>query len=272
MGLELRAGTIKEVLPQKAMCIVFLEQDDEQETMELPLLQRATYRNRHYQLPDVGEQVYLLLDENAEEGVILGSIYSQADPPPLEEADKYLLEWSDGTAWQYDRKSHVLELKFPDDTQLSYDAHKHKLLVQVAEKGDLQVEVQGNATIDCQRTAFVKAQHSVQVRAQEVVMVESLGGITLDSANGIALTAPQIALNTASLTCSDPHSELGLCQAVLHTNLEVQGETFSVQSGTLALAGAASLEGDLQVAGSIQATGTIMDLGGNSNHHEHPRL
>jgi phage baseplate assembly protein gpV len=30
-----------------------------------------------------------------------------------------------------------------------------------------------------------------------------------------------------------------------------------------------ALNGDLQVNGNINATGTIIDVGGNSNHHNH---
>ena len=228
MNLELRAGIIKEILADKGKVIVSLEQDDDSDSYELSVLQRNTLKNRHYHLPDVGEQVYVLMDEQATEGMVLGSIYSEADPPPIDNANKYYLEFEDGTSVEYDRKEHSLKLK-------------------VSSKGTIEIECEGNVSIQTDRN------------------------LSLNARQKIALTAPEIALNTAALTCSDPDAPTGIGRAVLKSNLDIQGHSFNLSSLNASVTALqASLNGPLSVTGNISATGTILDTGGNSNHHVHP--
>lgn len=227
MNVELRAGIIKEVLADKGKAIVSFEQDDESESFELSVLQRNTIKNKHYHLPDAGEQVYVLMDEEATEGMILGSIYSEADPPPLNDADKYYMEFEDGTSVEYDRKEHSLKLK-------------------VSSKGTIEIECEGNISLKTDKA------------------------LSLSALQKIALTAPEIALNTAALTCSDPDSPSGIGSAVLRSNLDIQGQSFKLNSAAASVTAVQStLNGPLSVKGNITATGSIMDTGGNSNHHVH---
>lgn len=244
--MELKAGIVKEVLTNKAQAIVHFEEDGA-DSWALPVLCANTLKNRSYRLPDVGEQVICLLDSNAEEGVVLGSIYSEADAPPLDDGDKCAMIFEDSTAVQYDRNAHLMSVEFADGTKASYDAASHALRVQVASGGTIGIECGGTANII------------------------SNGAMSLSSSQSIALNAPGIALNTASLSCSDPDSELGACSAVFHGNLDLRGDSVRVAARTIQHAGSASLTGNLSVTGSIEATGTITDTGGNTNHHEHPQ-
>ena len=41
----------------------------------------STLKDKFYSMPDIGEQVACLMDENSEDGVILGAIYSAEDLP-----------------------------------------------------------------------------------------------------------------------------------------------------------------------------------------------
>ena len=54
---------------------------DDMVTDLLPVMQSSTRTDKAYRLPDVGEHVVLLMDENAEAGVVLGAIYSAGDVP-----------------------------------------------------------------------------------------------------------------------------------------------------------------------------------------------
>ena len=227
MDLELRAGIIKEILPDKCRAIVHLEQDDDSDTYELSILQRNCLKNRHYHLPDVGEQVYVLLDSEATEGMVLGAIYSDADPPPISDPDVCHFDFEDGTVVEYDRKQHSLRLK-------------------VSSKGTLEIECEGDVSIKTDKSMNLKATQK------------------------IALTAPEIALNTGALTCSDPDVPSGIGRATLKANLDVQGQFFNVSTRNASLTAIKTqLNGDLAVSGDISATGSIMDAGGNSNHHVH---
>lgn len=228
MNLELRAGIIKEVLADKCKAIVHLQQDDDSDTYELSVLQRNSLKNRGYGLPDVGEQVYVLLDSEATEGMVLGAIYSDADPPPISDPNVYHFDFEDGTTLEYDRK-------------------KHDLKVRVSSEGTLEIECEGDVLIKTDKSMSLKATQK------------------------IALTAPEIALNTGALTCSDPDIPSGIGRATLKASVDIQGQTFDLSTRNASLTAIKTqFNGDLAVSGDITATGSIMDAGGNSNHHVHP--
>ena len=58
--------------------------DDDSTSFWLPVIQTKTLKDKFYVMPDVGEQVVCLMDENSEDGVILGAIYSAEDKPILQ--------------------------------------------------------------------------------------------------------------------------------------------------------------------------------------------
>ncbi|MBX9793469.1 MAG: phage baseplate assembly protein V, partial [Burkholderiaceae bacterium] len=61
-------------------------------------------------LPEMGEQVAVLLDADGVGGVYLGGIYSTAEPPPVVDEDTHYVRFSDGTTITYDRQAHVLAI------------------------------------------------------------------------------------------------------------------------------------------------------------------
>lgn len=82
---------------------------DNLETAELPMLQRRTHKDKALDLPDIGEQVAVILDRRGEDGVILGAIWSEADPVPQADGpDVDVRHYEDGTLLRYDRKAHKL--------------------------------------------------------------------------------------------------------------------------------------------------------------------
>ena len=251
MELELRVGVIKEVLPEEGRAIVNFPQYDEQESMELPVLQLNTLKNKHFHLPDVDEQVYVLMDENAEDGCILGAIYSEADPPSQTEADVYAIEFEDKTAVKYDRKVHLMTVKMADETELSYDGENHALKIKVTSGGSVEIEAEGPVSVSSDKAMIFKA------------------------AQSIALESPQIALNTAALSCAAPPSEDGSEQklsAVFQGDFKIYGDDFILQAENAEIMSPLVVNSSgIYTSGSIYADGTITDEGGNSNHHEHPQ-
>ena len=79
----------------------------------LPVLQAKTLKDKFYALPDIDEQVACLMDENLEDGVILGAIYSDADIVPVISKDKLKIKFYDSTEIEYDRAEHVLNIICP---------------------------------------------------------------------------------------------------------------------------------------------------------------
>lgn len=74
----LRFGIVSQIDPINVQARVSFE-DDESTSFWLPVLQTKTLKDKFYAMPDIGEQVACLMDENSEDGVILGAIYSTED-------------------------------------------------------------------------------------------------------------------------------------------------------------------------------------------------
>ncbi|MDT4867952.1 phage baseplate assembly protein V [compost metagenome] len=64
-------------------------------------------------MPDIGEQVALLLDTTGDDGWVLGALYSEADPPPVASRDKWHRRFKDGAMIEYDRAGHAFVLELP---------------------------------------------------------------------------------------------------------------------------------------------------------------
>ncbi|GKW15526.1 phage baseplate assembly protein V [Pectobacterium actinidiae] len=110
MSLSRRIGTISAVDEVRVMVRVRLPECDNLRTAWLPVLQRNTQNNKDYWLPDIGEQVEVLLDGNGEDGLVLGAIYSAADVPTLADKDKRAVTFADGAHIEYDRRTHTLTI------------------------------------------------------------------------------------------------------------------------------------------------------------------
>jgi len=81
----------------------------------LPVVALKTHKDKHYLLPDVGEQVVVLFEEDGDytQGYVLGAIYSSEDTPALGDKNKHYIRYSDGTHVEYDRKTHTLKISIP---------------------------------------------------------------------------------------------------------------------------------------------------------------
>jgi phage baseplate assembly protein V len=115
----------------------------------LAVLKSKTLKDKAYWMPDIGEHVAVLIDENAEEGVILGAIYSSQDTPPVSNANK-------------------CHIKFQDGTVLEYDRAEHKLKADV--KGDIDVKATGRCDVDCQSQIYIKSTTNITIQAPSINM------------------------------------------------------------------------------------------------------
>lgn len=108
-GATFAFGIVTAVDAGRGWARASLPEYDNLETAFLPVLQRRTHRDKALDLPDVGEQVALLLDLRGEDGVILGAIWSEVDPvPQTDGADVDVRRYADGTVLRYDRTAHRL--------------------------------------------------------------------------------------------------------------------------------------------------------------------
>ena len=103
-----QVGTVSAVDADKVQARVRLPECDNLRTHWLNVLQRNTQNNKDYWLPDIGEQVEVLLDANGEDGVILGAVYSSVDKPPFSDKNVRGTVYADGAEFSYNRETHTL--------------------------------------------------------------------------------------------------------------------------------------------------------------------
>jgi phage baseplate assembly protein V len=109
----LKFGIVTNIDEKQAKARVKFAEDDLL-SYWLPVLQAKTHKDKFYILPDIGEQVACLMDENIEDGVILGSIYSDADIVPVISKDKVKIKFNDSAEIEYDRIEHTLNIICPN--------------------------------------------------------------------------------------------------------------------------------------------------------------
>lgn len=101
----LQFGTVAEVDDKKHAVRVDLPALEYLQTDWLPVITMGAGGNQFYCLPDVGALVVCVLDAHGESGVCLGAIYNDADPVPATSRDIHVLQYSNGTRIQHNRKT-----------------------------------------------------------------------------------------------------------------------------------------------------------------------
>ncbi|GDO99335.1 phage baseplate assembly protein V [Escherichia coli] len=110
-GVTLQVGTVSAVDADRVQARVRLPEYDNLRTNWLNVLQRNTQNNKDYWLPDVGEQVEVLLDANGEDGVILGAVFSAVDKPAFSDKHVRGTRYADGAEFSYNRETHTLTVR-----------------------------------------------------------------------------------------------------------------------------------------------------------------
>ena len=107
----LRFGIVSQIDPIKVQARVSFE-DDETTSFWLPIIQTKTLKDKFYAMPDIGEQVACLMDENSEDGVILGAIYSTEDVSTTQSEKQLSVNLEDGSYINADKENHTLIVAF----------------------------------------------------------------------------------------------------------------------------------------------------------------
>ena len=114
---------------------------------------------------------------------MLGAIYSSADTPPVNSADKYYLGFKDGAHFDYDRVAHILDLLFQDTTEFKYDARVHLLDLKFQDQAELTYDgIQHVLNVNLpQGAAFNLTANGAQIQ------IDSSGNVIIRSAGQIQL-------------------------------------------------------------------------------------
>lgn len=123
----LRFGIVSQINPVLAQARVSF-QDDESTSYWLPVLQTKTFKDKFYAMPDIGEQVACLMDENSEDGVILGAIYSTEDVPVVTSEKQLSLNLENNSLINIDKETNSLNITFENINLNGNINHTGKLI------------------------------------------------------------------------------------------------------------------------------------------------
>lgn len=213
----LRFGIISNIDAAKGLARVSFEEDGIVSGW-LPLVFPKAAGDSFSWMYDINEHVACLMDEHADNGVILGAIYSTANQPNGGNKDKF-------------------RVVFSDDTTIEYDRSAHKLFADV--KGQVEVKAEGAVKVDGQSTVDVKATGNIKAETAADATVKAVL-VTLDAPNvqctGI-LSAAQISVTSSaggdgSLTINGDMRVDGEIEAdgEIRSNTDVKTDTISLRT------------------------------------------
>ena len=107
----LRFGIVTQIDPINVLARVSFG-DDDSTSFWLPIMQTKTLKDKFYIMPDINEQVVCLMDENSEDGVILGAIYSSEDIPAIQSERQYSMNLEDGSLVNANKETETLTVVF----------------------------------------------------------------------------------------------------------------------------------------------------------------
>ena len=184
-----RVGIVQQQDTARAKVRVVFPDYDEMISWWLPVVFAKTQNDKAYWIPDIGEMVVCLMDLRDEAGAVLGAIYSEADVPPVNSADKFHLAFRDGANLDYDRVAHVLELNFQDTTELKYDANVHLLALKFQDQAEIKYD--GSEHILSVSLPNGAAFNLTANGAQ--IQIDSSGNVIIKAAAQVKLGAGQLA-------------------------------------------------------------------------------
>ena len=118
--------------------------------------------------PEIGEQVVILAPSGElSNGIVLGSLYSDAHPAPETDPDKHLVRYSDGAEISYDRAAHRLRAVLPAGGAAEITAPDGVTIT-----GDVTIDGGVTVTGGVSATGDVEADGNVEAGGQ----VEDLNG------------------------------------------------------------------------------------------------
>ncbi|MBO9674411.1 MAG: phage baseplate assembly protein V [Sphingobacteriaceae bacterium] len=187
----LKFGIISEVDAAKGLARVYFPEDDFVSGWLKMAVMRAGID--HFSFPfDIKENVYCLMDEGWEYGVICGSFYDENKLPEGSEAGKLKLSFGDNTAIIYDRKTSILSFDIKgkvniDCTEANLTS-TGKVNIEANEVNINSIETNVDGILNVSGAANIQG-------------VVSMGGIS--GISGAAVNGASAQLNVSKLTASD---------------------------------------------------------------------
>lgn len=146
----IKVGKVVAVDEKSARVRVQLEDCDGMVTYWLQLAVPKSQDDKFYWIPDVGEQVLCaFLEHGLEHGFVIGALYNEKDPVPVQNKDKYFIRFKDGTEIEYDRANNLLRAEI---------------------KGDIKIKATGKADVEVEGQVFIKSANRIIIQAPQIFM------------------------------------------------------------------------------------------------------
>lgn len=268
-GVIFVTGTVSAVDTKNCRARVRLPDHDNLRSYWLDVLHRNTLKNRDYNLPDVGEQVKVMMTPDAQEGVILGAVYSAKDMPVIDDQDIRRIDFADDAYIEYNRKDSAMTIagEIKTLTLLTRD------VIRVETGTEIRVKAKSDITAASGKTVTVTAASDMQLATQASATLESAGSTLLKS-SGTTIDAPVTRI-TGTVNVGGALTVAGGSQAIM-TGSAAISEALTVGSsitagGVVAAAGftssvgsgaAMQMTGNIEHRGSQQTSGDISAGGG----------
>lgn len=111
----LRTGTVASVNVANNTARVRFDDKDGVASPELHILHRCSGKNKDYWVPDVGDQVLCIFnnnDANFSTGWIMGSYFTEKQPPQVASEDIMRMDFAGGSFIEVDRAAGSLKINF----------------------------------------------------------------------------------------------------------------------------------------------------------------
>lgn len=160
----IKIGEVSSIDPAKATARVVFDDEDSLVSFDLQVLQKNTFGNKDYSMPEIGEDVVcLFLPSGPEDGFILGAVYAGEIEPPENSEDVRTILFKDGTKIKYDRAAHELTAEIGDvKVRANQNGEAEIEAPEISIKGDLKVSGKIKADGDIESAGNMKADGDVK--------------------------------------------------------------------------------------------------------------
>lgn len=117
----LKFGTVVSVTDASRVCVRFDDLDG-MVSQPLKVIVPRAHRDKAHHAPDEGALVACVVDENIEDGVVLGEVYSDVDAPATSNPALWHWKMADGSEFEFDRDSGRLRIKTSSDISVETSA------------------------------------------------------------------------------------------------------------------------------------------------------
>ena len=151
-------------------------------------------------MPEIGDEVILgFLNEDPRYPIILGSVYSSKQTPPLQPADenpKKTIVTKSKLTLEFDDQNKVITISTPSNNQIVLSEKEGEEGITISDQNENKVTLNKEGiSINSPKTISINAEESVTISGTAGVTVSSEADITLNAESSLMQSAPDVVIN-----------------------------------------------------------------------------